>query len=158
MLFVVCGLHMRGAPLAAQLEAAGGTFVRDAKTVPHYTLHVITPSEAAAPTPAACGMPGLLYHPPGDHDFATASILVEVWDVPVGAIGGLLATVPPPLAFGSIRLVAAEAEGSGVEVIKGFVCEGWVRGGGIRDGLAMKDITEFGGWRAYVASLEKKDG
>lgn len=154
MLFVVCGLHMRGGPLAAQLEAAGGTYVRDAKTVPYYTLHAIRPLAAVAPSPTHRGMPGLLYHPPGDHDHATASILVEVWDIPDSAIGGLLAGVPPPLAFGSIRLVVAEGEGD-VEVLKGFLSEGWVRGGGVRDGLAMTDITEFGGWRAY---MEKKYG
>lgn len=151
MLFVLCGLHMRGGPLTHQLEAVGGTYVRDALTVPFYTLHAMKPFAGDATRI----MPGLLYHPPGDHDHATASVQVEVWDVPDGAIGGLLAPVPPPLAFGSVRLVAADGEG--VELCKGFVCEGWVRGGGVRDGLEVTDITEFGGWRAYMASLKKKD-
>lgn len=156
MLFVVNGLHMRGGPLSSQLEAAGGTYVRDAQTVPQYTLHAIKPLAAAPPSLTHRGMPGLLYHPPCHHDHATASILVEVWDIPDSAIGGLLAGVPPPLAFGSIRLVATEGNGGAAEVLKGFICEGWVRGGGVREGVAMTDITEFGGWRAYMEQSGRK--
>lgn len=89
MLFVVNGLHMRGGPLSSQLEAAGGTYVRDAQTVPQYTLHAIKPLAAAPPSLTHRGMPGLLYHPPCHHDHATASILVEVWDIPDSAIGGV---------------------------------------------------------------------
>lgn len=151
MLIVVCGLHMRGEPLALELEAAGGTYVRDAVTVPHYTLHALLLPGAITP------MPGLLYHPPGDHDHATAAIAVEVWELPNAAVGEFLGGVPPPLALGSVRLDASVSGGGvgRVEPLKGFVCEGWVRGGGVRDGVVVTDITHFGGWRAYMASLEE---
>ncbi|GAB0489769.1 hypothetical protein MMPV_000994 [Pyropia vietnamensis] len=189
MHFVVCGLHMRGGPLTHQLTSVGGVFLRDALSVPHYTLHVLSPV-APAVGPAK---PGMLYHPPTSGGAATntittaaaattatataddpatattagpttltpapgvGAIAVEVWDIPDVAIGGLLAGVPPPLAFGSVRLAAA-ASPSGVEVLKGFVCEGWVARDGVADGVAFTDITHHGGWRAYVASLEQGDG
>lgn len=188
MHFVVCGLHMRGGPLTHQLTSAGGVFLRDAFSVPHYTLHVLSPV-APAVGPAK---PGMLYHPPAGGGTAAddtttsavaaaaaatpanpattatavptalsptpivGAIAVEVWDIPDAAIGGLLAGVPPPLAFGSVRLAAA-ASPSGVEVLKGFVCEGWVARDGVSDGVAFTDITHHGGWRAYVASLQKGD-
>lgn len=157
MHFVVCGLHMRGGALTHQLEAAGGVFVRDAVSVPHYTLHVLSP---AAPATGAA-KPGMLYHPPGaavTPPATVAAIAVEVWDVPDAAIGRLLASVPPPLAFGSVRLAAAAAAGGGVEVLPGFVCEGWVARDGVADGVSCADITHHGGWRAYVASLDKRGG
>lgn len=167
MHFVVCGLHMRGGPLTHQLDAAGGVFVRDALSVPHYTLHVLSPV-APAVGPAK---PGMLYHPPtaaAAADTASpaglpapfpavAAIAVEVWDIPDAAIGGLLAGVPPPLAFGSVRLAAASPQ-TGVEVLTGFVCEGWVARDGVAEGVAFSDITHHGGWRAYMASLEKGGG
>lgn len=125
MLIVVCGLHMRGEPLASELEAAGGTYVRDAVTVPHYTLHALLLPGAITP------MPGLLYHPPGDHDHATAAIAVEVWELPNAAVGEFLGGVPPPLALGSVRLDASVSGGG--------------RAGGASQGLCVRRVGAGGG-------------
>ena len=67
-----------------------------------------------------------------------AAIEVEVWALDAAGFGAFTAEVPPPLAIGTVTL----ADGSSV---KGFVCE--------PIGLAgARDITGFGGWRAWLAS------
>ena len=55
--------------------------------------------------------------------------------------GAFMAGIPSPLGIGTVKL-----EGGGT--VKGFLCE--------TAGLDGADeITAFGGWRAYVASLAK---
>ena len=54
----------------------------------------------------------------------------------------IVCPVAPPLAIGTIALEDGET-------VKGFLCESW-------DAARARDITEFGGWRAYVASLKPK--
>ncbi|MNR09331.1 Allophanate hydrolase [compost metagenome] len=70
---------------------------------------------------------------------AGAAIAVEVWQVPLAAVGSFLALVPAPLALGSIEL----ADGRWVH---GFVCEGHALQG-------APDVSAHGGWRAYITSL-----
>ena len=65
-----------------------------------------------------------------------ASIAVEVWDVPVDAVGSFLALIPPPLGLGSLEL----ADGRWVH---GFICEAHAL-------TAARDVTAFGGWRAFM--------
>jgi allophanate hydrolase len=67
------------------------------------------------------------------------SISVEVWALPPAAFGRFVANVPPPLSIGTLTL----ADGT---IVKGFLCEQAAV-------AAAKDITSFGGWRTYVASL-----
>jgi allophanate hydrolase len=55
------------------------------------------------------------------------------------AFGSFVAEVPAPLAIGTVTLDSGEA-------VKGFVAEPRAL-----DGAA--DITNLGGWRAYIASL-----
>jgi allophanate hydrolase len=63
---------------------------------------------------------------------------VEVWRLPATQLAGFTATVLPPLALGPLEL----ADGSSV---LGFVCTA--------DGAdPARDITGFGGWRAWLAS------
>jgi len=50
----------------------------------------------------------------------------------------LVAEIPAPLGMGTLLL----ADGRRV---KGFICEPWALEG-------ATDITEFGGWRHYIAS------
>jgi allophanate hydrolase len=52
--------------------------------------------------------------------------------------GSFVAGIPSPLGIGKVELE------SGVS-LPGFICEE----GGIAD---AKDISQFGGWRAYLAS------
>jgi allophanate hydrolase len=58
--------------------------------------------------------------------------------LPVAAVGSFLALIPPPLGLGSLEL----ADGRHVH---GFVCEAHAL-------AAARDVTEFGGWRAFIAA------
>jgi allophanate hydrolase len=60
-----------------------------------------------------------------------------VWALPAAAFGNFVAAVPPPLSIGTIRL----ADGRGV---KGFIVEA-------ADVDGAREISAFGGWRAFVA-------
>jgi allophanate hydrolase len=67
------------------------------------------------------------------------AIAVEVWALPLHAVGSFLALIPPPLGLGSIEL----ADGRWVH---GFLCGSHALAG-------APDVSAFGGWRAYAASL-----
>ena len=68
-----------------------------------------------------------------------APIEVELWDIPLAAFGAFVAEIPAPLGIGTLTLHDGRQ-------VKGFICE--------PRGLAgARDITAFGGWRAYLASL-----
>ena len=119
-LFCVGG-HMAGLPLNGQLTARGGRFVAVARTVPGYRLYALG------------ARPGLLAAAGG------AAIAGEVWALPTAAVGALLAEVPPPLGFGTVRLESGPCLGFLVEA----------------EGVAgAADITHCGGWRAYLAATE----
>ena len=68
-----------------------------------------------------------------------SAIAVEVYELDLAAFGSFVAEVPAPLAIGSVVL----GDGS---VVKGFIAEPRAIEG-------ARDITAFGGWRAYIASL-----
>jgi allophanate hydrolase len=72
-----------------------------------------------------------------------ASIVGEVWALPTAAIGALLAQVPAPLGFGQVAL----EDGSCL----GFVAEA-------RGLEGTRDITEYGGWRAWLAAQHASSG
>jgi allophanate hydrolase len=72
------------------------------------------------------------------HPGAGSAIEVEVWDVPSAALGAFSPASPPPLGLGKIRL----EDGSEVT---GFLCEAHAVEG-------ARDISEFGGWRAWLAA------
>ena len=113
------GAHMSGLPLNGQVTALGGRFVREARTVAGYRLFALG------------GRPGLVRGGAG-------VIAGEVWVLPTGAIGALLAQVPPPLGFGPVSL----EEGP---------CLGFLAEAAGVEGAA--DITGFGGWRGYLRSM-----
>ena len=120
---LVCGAHMSGLPLNKELTERGGRLVRACRTAPDYRLFALPggPPER----------PGLLRSETG------AAIEVEVWEIPVVSLGSFVAGIPAPLAIGSIELE------DGVRV-KGFLCEAHAT-------KEARDITEFGGWRRYLA-------
>ncbi len=70
------------------------------------------------------------------------AIALEIWALPVAAFGKFVAAIPPPLSIGTVRL----ADGRGV---KGFIVEP-------ADIDGARDISTFGGWRAFMA--EKTTG
>lgn len=123
----VVGAHLTGQPLNWQLTRRGGRLLETTATAADYRLFAL--ADTTPPKPGLVREPG----------FAGSGIEVEVWAVPEDAFGSFVDGVPPPLGIGNVRL----ADGRWV---KGFICEG--------AGLAGADeITRFGGWRAYRASL-----
>jgi allophanate hydrolase len=77
--------------------------------------------------------PGLLRVAPGEGH----AITIELWALDAAAFGRFVAAVPPPLSIGT--LVTADGR-----AVKGFLVEAQATAG-------ARDISAFGGWRAYVA-------
>ncbi|HVY19703.1 MAG TPA: allophanate hydrolase [Bauldia sp.] len=122
----VVGAHLSGMGLNHELTARGATFIKATATEASYKLYALNGGPPSRP--------GLVRTTSGG-----ASIATEVWALPPAAFGEFVATIPSPLGIGTLKL----ADGSSV---KGFLCEAAAVDG-------AKDITSFGGWRAYVASL-----
>jgi allophanate hydrolase len=122
----VVGAHLAGMPLHWQLTSREARLVSATRTAPAYKLYAM--AETTPPKPA-------LIHV-GD---GGSSILVEVYELDFEAFGSFTAEVPAPLAIGTMTL----EDGTSV---KGFVAEPRALNG-------ATDITELGGWRAYIASL-----
>jgi allophanate hydrolase len=122
----VVGAHMSGLPLNRELTELGGRLERAAKTAPHYRLYAL---------------PGGPPHRPGLLRVADGGgeIELEVWSLPIGALGHFVSAIPAPLGIGTIAL----ADGT---TVQGFVCESYATTG-------ARNITSFGGWRAYLKSL-----
>jgi allophanate hydrolase len=120
----VVGAHLSGMALNGELKALGGRLLECTATAADYKLYAL---DTAPPKP------GMLRVEAG----AGSSIEVEVWALRAAAFGKFVAAIPPPLSIGTIRL----ANGRGV---KGFIVEPAAVGG-------ARDISAFGGWRAFVA-------
>jgi allophanate hydrolase len=121
----VVGAHLSGMPLNSQLTERGARLAQSTHTAAHYRLYAL---------------PGTTPPKPGLRRVAGqgAAIAVEVWDMPLQHVGSFLALIPPPLGLGKLEL----ADGSWVT---GFICEGHALDNAL-------DVTEHGGWRAYMAS------
>jgi len=121
----VVGAHLTGEPLHWQLTDRGARLIKTCRTGPGYRLYAL---EATMPP-----KPGLVR----DDSFEGPGIEVEVWAVPEDQFGGFVAAVPAPLGIGNATLENGE-------VVKSFICEPYA----VR---ASQEITQFGGWRAYLA-------
>ena len=122
----VVGAHLTGQPLNKQLTERGARLLKSCKTAKDYRLYAL-----ANTTPPK---PGLVREP----GFQGPGIEVEVWGMPAQNLGSFLALIPAPLGLGTLTL----DDGT---TATGFICE--------PAGLAgAKEITELGGWRAYLAS------
>ncbi|WP_316741615.1 allophanate hydrolase [Streptomyces sp. MK7] len=128
-LFVV-GAHLTGQPLNAQVVQAGGTLVGPARTAAGYRLYAL----ATAPP-----KPGLIRVARNGASGAESGIEGEVWRLPAAGWGTFTAAVPPPMTIGTVEL----ADGRHVS---GFLVEPHAVEG-------APEITRFGGWRAYTASV-----
>ena len=126
VLVAVNGGLMRGFDLNRNLLAVNGTFVRETATEPAYRLWSINDRHPAMVRVKDGGV----------------SVAVEVWSVPAAGVAAILLGEPPGLSIGKVKL----ADGSEVLGVLGepILCEG------------QKEITRCGGWRAYVASLQKE--
>jgi allophanate hydrolase-like protein len=118
----VNGTLMRGLALNGNLVRAGATFVREDATQACYRIWSIDDRHPA------------MLRTPGEG----AAVAVEIWDVPADGIADILLAEPPGLAIGKVVL----RDGAIVLGVLGepFLCEG------------RREITAYGGWRAYIAS------
>jgi len=121
----VNGTLMRGLALNGNLLAVGATFQRETTTMPSYRLWSIDDRHPAMVRASSGG----------------AAIAVEVWTVPAAELATILLGEPPGLCVGKVRLADGE-ETLGV-LGEPVLCEG------------HREITEYGGWRAYVAARGK---
>jgi len=119
----VCGAHLSGLPLNHQLTSRGAWLVQATQTAPVYQM---------------VKLPGGPPHRPGLIRRATGGggIEVEIWAVPLPAVGSFLAGIPAPLGLGQVLL----ADGTSV---CGFVCEAIAA-------ERAEDITALGSWRAWL--------
>ena len=122
----VVGAHLAGEPLHHQLVELDAVAVAATTTTTDYRLYALAGTEPAKP--------GLVRVRTGG-----AAIAVEVYRLTLEAFGRFVAAVPPPLAIGTVRLASGRD-------VNGFVCEPVGTEGAL-------DITAFGGWRSYRASL-----
>ncbi len=122
----VNGTLMRGLELNANMELVGAQFVREASTEPTYRMWSINDRHPAMMRVSQGG----------------AAIAVEIWAVPAPRMAFLLLLEPPGLCIGKVRLADGE-EVLGV-IGEAFLCEG------------KKDITQWGGWRAYIADVAQQ--
>ena len=122
----VVGAHLAGMPLHGQLVERGCRLRRRTRTASRYRLYAL-----AGTVPPK---PGLARADEG------AAIEVEVYDMPVQAVGSFLSLIPSPLGLGSVELEDGQW-------VQGFICEPWALAG-------AEDITRHGGWRAYLAARQ----
>ncbi len=128
IVIAVVGAHLTGMPLNHELTGPGGTLLRRARTTKNYRFYVLPNT-----TPKK---PGLVYAP----DAEGPGIELELWSLPAAAFGQFVARIPSPLGIGKLKLEdGAEASG--------FLCEAYAVAG-------AQEITQLGGWRAYIASLK----
>lgn len=123
----VVGAHLTGMPLNVQLTSRDAVLVEQTLTAGDYRLYALPGTVPPKP--------GLVKSAGG------ASIIVELWDIPLARFGEFVAEIPAPLGIGNLTLKDGRS-------VKGFICEPWAIDGAL-------DITSFGGWRAYIASLKK---
>jgi allophanate hydrolase len=120
----VVGAHMSGMALNSELKSFGARFLEAANTAPDYRLYALNGKPPARP--------GLLRVAQGG-----TSIALEIWALPADGFGRFVAAIPAPLSIGTLAL-------SDGRTVKGFIAES--------DGVnGARDISEFGGWRAFVA-------
>jgi len=123
----VAGAHLRGQPFHADLQKTGARFVRACRTAACYRFFALMNLRPPRP--------GLVRDARG-----AGAIAVETYDVPVAGFGKLVASVAPPRAIGTVELEDGEA-------VKGFLCESYAA-------ATVRDITEFGGWTAFLEMLK----
>ena len=124
MNIVVCGAHLDGLPLNYQLKERGAVLITKTHTSKNYQLHALDGGTVKRPalvkTKTADG----------------AAIEVEVWGVPIQEVGSFLSQIPSPLGLGRVTLEDGSEE-------TGFIADTTALEG-------ATNITEFGGWRAYM--------
>jgi carbamate kinase len=126
-LIAVNGTLMRGLKLNPNMTEVGATFVRETTTEPAYRLWSINDQY-----PAMIRV----------RDGTGARIALEVWSVPRGGLARIFLKEPPGLTLGKVHL------DDGTKVV-GLLGEPALVN-------EQREITEYGGWRAYIAAAGVK--
>jgi hypothetical protein len=121
----VNGTLMRGLALNQNLIEVGATFVAETTTAPIYRLWSIEDRHPAMMRGASGGK----------------AVAVEIWSVPEEGVARILLAEPPGLCIGKVALASGE-EVLGV-LGEPILCEG------------QREITAYGGWRAYLAAANR---
>jgi hypothetical protein len=124
----VCGAHMAGLPLNAQLTNLRATFVKSTSTSANYKLFKLNGFNPPRP--------GLLRVTENG-----SAIALEIWQLPIENYGKFVAGVPAPLGFGTLTL----ADNS---TVQGFMCEAYAT-------QDATDISHLGGWRNYLETIKE---
>jgi hypothetical protein len=127
ILVAVNGTLMRGLKLNPNMIDAGAVFHREATTAPDYRIWSIGDEY-----PAMVRV----------KDGSGAGVALEVWSVPRGGMGQIFLKEPPGLTLGKVRL----DDGS---MVLGLLGEPALT-------MGQREITQFGGWRAYLAATKGK--
>jgi allophanate hydrolase len=128
----VVGAHLSGMALNGELKALDGRLLQTTTTAHDYRLYAL---RGTAPP-----KPGLLRVEAG----LGAAIEVEVWALTTKAFGEFVANVPPPMSIGTVRLADRST-------VKGFLVEPQAT-------VGARDISQYGGWRAFLAEAKEKVG
>ncbi|MDJ0360024.1 allophanate hydrolase [Rhodococcus sp. H29-C3] len=123
---LVVGAHLEGFPVHHQLTDRGARYLGEVHTSDAYRMVDL------GTTPAK---PGLVRH----HRGKGSAIAGELYRMSAAGLGTFLAALPAPMGLTSVEL-------SDGRWVTGFCCSHEAGEAGI-------DITEFGGWRAYMASV-----
>lgn len=123
--FAVVGAHLHGMPLHFQLEERNARLVRKTRTATAYRMFAM---QTTPPKPAIFFV----------GEVNGGALELEIYEMDFASFGSFVAGIPAPLGIGTVTL----EDGSEV---KGFIAEPRAQEGSL-------DITEFGGWRAYVSS------
>jgi hypothetical protein len=122
----VNGGLMRGFADNKNLLDVKATFIKETKTEPIYRLFSINDIHPAMMRVKEGGQ----------------SISVEIWAVPLEGLGIVLTQEPPGLCIGKVRLVDGEEV---LGVLGELIC--------CEQG---KEITQYGGWRNYLKTLNPR--
>lgn len=121
----VCGAHLRGMPLHAELEELGARFLESTKTAPCYRMFALD----AGPVPK----PALIRTEKGKG----AACYLELYDLSAEAFAKFVSRIPAPLGIGKVILEDGRS-------VPGFLGEGLTAESG-------HDITALADWRRYEA-------
>ncbi|HEY4993461.1 MAG TPA: allophanate hydrolase [Nakamurella sp.] len=132
---VFAGHHLSGQPRNPELSECGGKLIAHTLTAPGYRLLKVG---AENPVPVLVAVPA-----------GGAAVEVETWTVPSAALATILAASSLSVCLGRVVLADGATE-IGFVADPGLLARGGVPTGPGTDGIS--DITEFGGWRNYLAA------
>lgn len=133
----VVGAHLSGMPLNHQLTSRNAVLLEQTRSAPKYQLYALANTVPPKPGLVRISDDALAGGREQGHE-----IIVELWRLDLAAFGSFVNEIPRPLGIGTLELCDGR-------LVKGFICE--------PDAVASAThISEFGGWRAYIAHLNAR--